>query len=198
MSTSEKSFLTFLYFLKAERIALYERVHEAHNNGYKFIIIVDEEHLNKTVKAEAVIEYVNPEYIVRVSATTKTNKESEFIKIDELEVINAGLITRALYINENVSNESILSNEHEYLLELAINKRKAIKEEYLKLGIQVNPLIIIQVPSKSDDLIKQIEKILEQKESFIEKSFIDLPKWRSKIFSALDLHIPYFHRNLFH
>ena len=57
-----------------------------------------------------------------------------------------------------------LSNEHEYLLELAINKRKAIKEEYLKLGIQVNPLIIIQVPSKSDDLIKQIEKILEEKE----------------------------------
>ena len=149
---------------EAERKNLYERVHEAHNNDYKFIIIVDEEHLNKTVKAEAIIEYMNPEYIVRVSATTKTNKEAEFIKIDELEVINAGLITRALYINENVSNESTLSNEHEYLLELAINKRKAIKEEYLKLGIQVNPLIIIQVPSKSDDLIKQIEKILEEKE----------------------------------
>lgn len=149
---------------EAERKNLYERVHEAHNNAYKFIIIVDEEHLNKTVKAEAIIEYMNPEYIVRVSATTKTNKEAEFIKIDELEVINAGLITRALYINENVSNESTLSNEHEYLLELAINKRKAIKEEYFKLGIQVNPLIIIQVPSKSDDLIKQIEKILEQKE----------------------------------
>lgn len=118
---------------------------------------------------------MNPEYIVRVSATTKTNKEAEFIKIDELEVINAGLITRALYINENVSNEFTLSNEHEYLLELAINKRKAIKEEYLKLGIQVNPLIIIQVPSKSDDLIKQIEKILEEKEySYDRKKFSNM------------------------
>lgn len=148
---------------EAERKNLYERVHEAHNNGYKFIIIVDEEHLNKTVKAEAIIEYMNPEYIVRVSATTKTNKEAEFIKIDELEVINAGLITRALYINENVSNASTLSNEHEYLLDLAIEKRKAIKQEYMKLGVQVNPLIIIQVPSKSDDLIKMIETILERK-----------------------------------
>lgn len=148
---------------EAERINLYERVREAHNNGYKFIIIVDEEHLNKTVKAEAILQYMNPEYIVRVSATTKTNKEAEFIKIDELEVINAGLITRALYINENVSNQTTLSNEHEYLLDLAINKRKAIKDEYIKLGVQVNPLIIIQVPSKSDDLIKQIEKILEEK-----------------------------------
>jgi len=148
---------------EAERKNLYERVHEAHNNRYKFIIIVDEEHLNKTVKAEAILQYMNPEYIVRVSATTKTNKEAEFIKIDELEVINAGLITRALYINENVSNQTTLSNEHEYLLDLAINKRKAIKDEYIKLGVQVNPLIIIQVPSKSDDLIKQIEKILEEK-----------------------------------
>ena len=148
---------------EAERKNLYERVREAHNNGYKFIIIVDEEHLNKTVKAEAILQYMNPEYIVRVSATTKTNKEAEFIKIDELEVINAGLITRALYINENVSNQTTLSNEHEYLLDLAINKRKAIKDEYIKLGVQVNPLIIIQVPNKSDDLIKQIEKILEEK-----------------------------------
>lgn len=147
----------------AERKNLFERIHEAHNNNYKFIVIVDEEHLNKTVKAESIIEYMQPEYIVRVSATTKTNKEAEYIEINELDVINAGLITRALYINENVSDQTILSNEHEYLLDLAINKRKAIKDEYLKLGVQVNPLIIIQVPSKSNDLIKQIETILEEK-----------------------------------
>ena len=148
---------------EAERKNLYERVHEAHNNGYKFIVIVDEEHLNKTVKAEAIIEYMNPEYIVRVSATTKTNKEAEYIEINELDVINAGLITRALYINENVSNDKVLSNEHEYLLDLAIKKRKAIKEEYTKRNIQVNPLIIIQVPSNSNELISQIENILEER-----------------------------------
>ena len=148
---------------EAERKNLYERIHEAHNSGYKFIVIVDEEHLNKTVKAESIIEYMNPDYIVRVSATTKINKEAEYIEIDELDVINSGLITRALYINENVSNASTLSNEHEYLLDLAIEKRKAIKQEYMKLGVQVNPLIIIQVPSKSDDLIKMIETTLEEK-----------------------------------
>ena len=147
----------------SERKNLYERVREANNNGYKFIIIVDEEHLNKTVKAESIIEFINPEYIVRVSATTKTNKEAELIKIDEMDVINEGLITRALYINENVTNEKTLTNEHEYLLDLAINKRKVIKDEYVKLGVQVNPLIIIQVPSKSDDLINQIEQILEER-----------------------------------
>lgn len=146
-----------------ERKNLYERIKEAHNNGYKFIAIIDEEHLNKTIKAESIIEYMNPEYIVRVSATTKMNKEAEYIEISELDVINEGLITRALYINEAVSNANVLTNEHEYLLELALSKRKAIKEEYLKNNIQVNPLIIIQVPSKSDDLIQQIETILNEK-----------------------------------
>ena len=146
-----------------ERKNLYERVREAHNEGLNFIVIIDEEHLNKTVKAETIVEYINPNYIVRVSATTKVNKEAEYIEIDEISVINEGLITRALYINEDVTNEKILTNEHEYLLDLAINKRKAIKEEYIKMDIQVNPLIIIQVPSKSDDLISQIESIVDDK-----------------------------------
>lgn len=147
----------------AERKNLYERIREAQNKGLHFIVIVDEEHLNKTVKAETIIDYMNPDYIVRASATTKRNDEAENIVVDELEVINSGLITRALYINENVSNAEVLSNEHEYLLDLAINKRKQIKDEYIKNDIQVNPMIIIQVPSKSDSLISQIEKILEKR-----------------------------------
>ena len=169
---------------EAERKNLYERVHEAHNNGYSFIVIVDEEHLNKTVKAESIIEYINPKYVVRVSATTKTNKEAEFIKIDELDVINAGLITRALYINENVTNDKILTNEHEYLLDLAIEKRKEIKNEYIKIGVQVNPLIIIQVPSKSDDLISQIEKILAERKYTYDRQ--NLAIWLSERKENLD------------
>ena len=146
-----------------ERKNLFERIDEAYNRGYKFIVIVDEEHLNKTIKAESIINYLNPEYIVRVSATTKKNKESEFIQIDELDVINEGLITRALYINENVANNVKLDNEHEYLLDLAIQKQRSIRNEYKNKNININPLIIVQLPSNSDDLIEQIEHILENK-----------------------------------
>lgn len=148
---------------EAERKNLFERIDEAYNRGYNFIVIVDEEHLNKTVKAEAIIDYLKPNYIIRVSATTKKNKEAEFIQIDELDVINEGLITRALYINENVGNNIKLENEHEYLLDLALEKQKAIRKEYKNNSISVNPLIIIQVPSKSDELIEQIETLLDNK-----------------------------------
>jgi len=111
----------------------------------------------------AIIDYLKPNYIVRVSATTKKNKEAEFIQIDELDVINEGLITRALYINENVGNDTKLENEHEYLLDLALEKQKEIRKEYKNNSISVNPLIIIQVPSKSDELIEQIETLLDNK-----------------------------------
>lgn len=146
-----------------ERKNLFERIDEAYNRGYNFIVIVDEEHLNKTVKAEAIIDYLKPNYIVRVSATTKKNKEAEFIQIDELDVINEGLITRALYINENVSSNVELENEHEYLLDLALEKQKAIRKEYKENNIEVNPLIIVQMPNNSNDIIEQIEKILANK-----------------------------------
>ena len=147
----------------SERKNLFERIDEAYNRGYNFIVIVDEEHLNKTVKAETIIDYLKPNYIIRVSATTKKNREAEFIQIDEIKVINEGLITRALYINENVGNNIELNNEHEYLIDLALEKQKAIRKEYKNNDIRVNPLIIIQVPSNSNDLIMQIESILENK-----------------------------------
>lgn len=146
-----------------ERKNLFERIDEAYNRGYNFIVIVDEEHLNKTVKAEAIIDYLKPNYIVRVSATTKKNKEAEFIQIDELDVINEGLITRSLYINENVSSNAKLENEHVYLLDLALEKQKAIRKEYRDNNIDVNPLIIVQMPNNSNDMLEQIEEILDNK-----------------------------------
>ena len=82
-----------------EKSNLYDRVENARSEGMKFIVIVDEEHRNKTEKAENITNLFNPEYIVRVSATTKRNDEAYNIKINEMEVINSGLITKSLYIN---------------------------------------------------------------------------------------------------
>jgi len=147
---------------KVERKNLYERIVDGSNKGLKYIVIVDEEHLNKTIKAESIIEFIKPEYIVRASATTKLNKEATLVEIDELQVINEGLITKALYINENISSEVELVDEHEYLLQIALKKRNQIKSEYLKNGIQVNPLTIIQFPSKSNELILKVEELLKK------------------------------------
>ena len=162
----------------AERKNLYERIVETKNCGLDFIVIIDEEHLNKTIKAEAIVDYINPKYIIRTSATPKRNDEAEHIEVNELDVINSGLITRALYINESVSTTETITNENEYLISLALEKRKAIKEEYIKNKIDVNPLIIIQVPSNSDTLIEQIEAFLNEKKYSYDRN--NLAIWLSE------------------
>lgn len=148
-----------------EKSNLYERIENAKSEGLKFIVIIDEEHRNKTEKAENITELFNPEHIVRVSATTKRNDEAYNIKINEMEVINSGLITKSLYINQGIENDIVLNDEIEYLLKLAINKRREIRNCCTENGVNYNPLVIIQLPSMSEDLIEQIEQFLS-KEGF--------------------------------
>lgn len=147
---------------QAERKNLIEQIEQAKRDNIKFIVIIDEEHRNKTEKAEAIIQEFEPKHIIRVSATTKRNDEAKHISIDELEVIESGLITRALYINECIQNNIEIDNETEFLLQLAIDKQKEIRQECIKNKIKYNPLVIIQVPSQSDELIKKIEKYLSK------------------------------------
>ena len=148
-----------------EKSNLYDRIEQAQNNGIKFIVIIDEEHRNKTEKAESITNLFNAKHTVRVSATTKRNDEAYNIKISEMEVINSGLITKSLYINQGIENNILLDDEIEYLLKLAINKRRQIRNTCTELGVNYNPLVIIQLPSMSENLIEKIEQYLE-KEGF--------------------------------
>ena len=49
-----------------------------------------------------------------------------------MEVINSGLITKSLYINQGIENNILLDDEIEYLLKLAINKRRQIRNDNRK------------------------------------------------------------------
>lgn len=82
----------------SERKNLYDRIADAHRSGTEFIVIIDEEHSNNTAKAKSIIDEFAAKNIIRVSATAIENKRYEFIEVDELDVINEGLITKALYV----------------------------------------------------------------------------------------------------
>lgn len=146
----------------SEKKNLYERIAEAHREQYSFITIIDEEHLNNTAKADDVLNAFAAEKEIRVSATTKKNPMAEYYEIPEEEVINSGLITRALYINPDIDIEQVddLESEALYLLQKADDKRKEIKNEYIKNNEDVNPLVIIQFPDMSTSLINKVEKML--------------------------------------
>lgn len=149
---------------ETERKNLFERITDAHRSGYHFIVIIDEEHLNNTAKANDVLNALSSKYEIRVSATTKKLPTAEYYEIPEEEAIGSGLITRALYINEDVDVDEIedIDTETLFLIQKADKKRKEINEAYIEQGEDVNPLVIIQFPDMSERLIEYVEEYLEQ------------------------------------
>lgn len=116
----------------SERKNMYDRIADAHRSGIEFIVIIDEEHSNNTAKAKNIIDAFAAKNIIRVSATAIKNKRHEFIEVDELDVTNEGLITKALYVNEGISDGIGLTDDYDYLLDLADAKRKAIAARYVE------------------------------------------------------------------
>ena len=147
----------------SERKNLYDRIADAHRAGLQFIVIIDEEHSNNTAKAKDIIDHFSAKHIIRVSATAIENKRYDFIKVDEMDVINEGLITKALYVNEGVEDNIEVTDDYDILLELADEKRKAIAERYksvLTEGNIIRPLVLIQFPNGKPETIQAVEEKL--------------------------------------
>lgn len=143
-----------------ERQNLFDRIAEAHKSGISFVIIIDEEHANNTSKANDIITAFGAKNIIRVSATAKQGSLQEYYEIPEDDVINAGLITRAIYVNEGVDEKKQITNDYDYLLDLAEEKRKEIAENYRLIGSKVRPLVLIQFPTGQPETIRAVEEKL--------------------------------------
>lgn len=166
---------------EGERKNLYDRIAEAHRGGMDFIVIIDEEHSNNTAKAKDIINHFAAKNIVRVSATAEKNNNYEFINIDELDVIDEGLITKALYVNEGVEDNIKIDDDYDYLLDLADAKRKNIAARYKEVlpeGKIIRPLVLIQFPNGQPETIEAVEKKLESMGYTYDNGMVS--KWMSE------------------
>ena len=142
---------------EGERKNLFEKIEEAHQDGVKFIVIIDEEHENNTSKANDIIEAFKPEHIIRVSATPIKVPHQEFYEIPEEEVIDAGLITRAIYVNEGVVESERIEDDYDVLIKLADLKRQEILSAYEQINVDIRPLVLIQFPVGQPETIKAVD-----------------------------------------
>lgn len=147
----------------SEHQNLMDRIRAAQLDGLHFIVIVDEQHFNNTYKANEIINLFKADKIIRASATPLNYGNAFVIEIDEEDVIAEGLIKKAIYINEGIPQNTEIENEEKYLLELALEKYNRLLEEYKKVKSKVNPLIVVQLPNKSEAKQTKIEEILEEK-----------------------------------
>lgn len=86
----------------------------------------------------------------------------EFYEIPEIDVINEGLITRFMYINDGLDTAHIENTLHEtdILLEKADEVRKKIAQAYIDEKEDIRPLVLVQFPNLNDDLIEHVEEKL--------------------------------------
>ncbi len=156
----------------SERTNFIEHIRNALDNGLCFKIIVDESHQNDTIKADDIIELFHSDKIIRCSATPKNYKNAILIDIPEEDVIAEGLIKKLLIINENFEQHISVDDQITFLLDKAIAKQRELHSEYLNRNAEINPLIIVQIPNKSDALLDRVEEYFESKRITYENNLL--------------------------
>jgi len=123
------------------------------------VLIIDEAHTETdTHLANEVVDLIDPRIILKVTATPKdlpnisdvSQKKAGFVEALESDVIASGLIKEKIIIQteEDIKKLEIKKlSEDEIMLELAFDKRIELKKHYQKLGLDINPLVLIQLPS---------------------------------------------------
>ena len=145
----------------SERTNFLEHIQHALNDGIRFVIIVDESHQNNTIKADEIIQYFHTDKIIRCSATPKGIAKAEIIEIPEEDVIAAGLIKKMLVINQDFPQTIETDDQTAFLLEKALQKQRELRAAFLQNNTDINPLIVIQIPNKSETLQDGVERYLE-------------------------------------
>jgi type III restriction enzyme len=136
----------------------------------KIILVIDESHTN--ADSERALELrdkiVAPFMTIEMSATPALN-ESEFqekVYVDANDVIKEGMIKKEIIINENIDkiDDDDISSQ-ELVLFSAYLKRLELKRDFEEGNIEVNPLVLIQLPTSDAGADKKefIETFLAEK-----------------------------------
>lgn len=135
-------------------------IEETHEAKRKIVVIIDEEHLGAdTEKALELIDgLIKPKIIIRTSATPKyeptlsdlEDKTAGFVRVRREDVVKEGLIKeKIIFQTEEDLNQKQFKgmDQDEILLELAYQKREELLKYYKELDLDINPLVLIQLPN---------------------------------------------------
>ncbi len=147
--------------------SVYDIVHRTKEEHHlPLIVVIDEEHMYGTCTAkqsEKVLKNLNPKLEIRISATPSPSTMSaatDIYTVPREDVIKEEMIKDGITINADVREDGEMVGENAYLLDLAIAKRKELKEAYEKEGARVNPLLLIQLPNDNSETLNEGERAI--------------------------------------
>ena len=141
--------------------------------GLPIVAVIDEEHMfwsNTADKTKAVLERINPAVELRISATPKTAHPDERVKVYRGDVIAAEMIKKKAVLNPDIdvdgSSDGMALTER--LIKVALEKRRQIAEAYKAEGVDINPLLLIQLPNdKKEAMTTEDEEVAEQVKTYL-------------------------------
>ena len=128
------------------------------------IVIIDEEHMFASKlanKTEKVLSHICPKVEIRISATPESRGELQ-VSVPREAVVREGMIKQGVVLNPALQFNDPNGSLNQHLVHLALKKREELAEAYRKIGVNINPLLLIQLPNDKDKMDKDDDSIKEE------------------------------------
>lgn len=139
--------------------------------GLPIIVIIDEEHLfwSRTAdKSKKVLDQIKAKVEIRISATPKTQSDN-IVNIPREKVVAEQMIKKQVILNPDITEGWTDDRElNQHLINKALEKRNQIAAAYKELGVNINPLLLIQLPNDtSETMSAEDTQIAEQVKTYL-------------------------------
>jgi type III restriction enzyme len=146
-------------------------------DGREIILIVDESHHHaQSDISNDLRKMIGPKLTIEVSATPKMQDPNEITEIPLEKVKAEGMIKKAVILNDDFDNfirggkiktQKLSGGSEELIIDIALKKRKELVKEFQKEKVEINPLVLIQLPDRKtsleDRIRERVESILKNK-----------------------------------
>lgn len=126
-----------------------------YDNGIPIVLVIDEEHMfggKNAKKSEKVLATVKPKVEIRVSATPQTNGEQQ-VNVPREKVVEEEMIKENIVLNPALDFKDPHGSLNQHLIWLAMQKREELAKAYKDLGVDINPLLLIQLPNDTSETL---------------------------------------------
>lgn len=138
--------------------------------GIGIVLIVDESHQTfYGTNSQALVRgVIRPDLVFEISATPKAvtlGGDYHMTEVEFSDVIDSELIKKEIFLNNQIAkNIDDAKNAVEVVINAALDKRNELARIYKEQGINVNPLLLIQLPNDKEamsDLDLKDKEIIE-------------------------------------
>ncbi|MCR6732620.1 MAG: DEAD/DEAH box helicase family protein [Afipia sp.] len=167
---------------KEDRLSLDDLIAHLRDDGFFVGVVIDEAHLNFGASANAAasfyLDHLQPDFTVLATATPNDDKLEQFeqkasievasrVVIDRGQVVEAGLNKKGLMLGilRFQAEDAVLIDIEQATLTAAWFQHEAVKHRLREIGVDVTPLMLVQVEDQTkggEDPVARVREKLEQ------------------------------------